>query len=52
LCAQFGVSEKELEMEEEEPELGSYGGFLLDVGLQGVLVSALDTGFWSYGPLL
>ena len=39
-CAQFGVTEEELESTEESPATSAYGAYLLDVGLHGSLCNA------------
>ena len=35
-CAQFGVTEKDLESTDESPATSAYGAYLLDVGLHGM----------------
>ena len=40
-CAQWGITEEELNSTPESPALTAYGAFLIDIGMQG-------TGAYSY----
>ena len=37
-CAQWGISEEELSATPESPSTTAYGAYLLDIGLQGMIV--------------
>lgn len=40
-CAQWGVTEEELNTTSESPATTAYGAFILDTGLQGMSVRAV-----------
>jgi hydroxymethylpyrimidine/phosphomethylpyrimidine kinase len=42
-CAEFGVSAEELEQTPESAATTAYGGYLLDVGMQGALALPIFT---------